>query len=39
MEEIIKSCRGVKQSNDGLKRLDKVKQRENFRELSGFKEN
>ena len=39
MEKIIKNCRGVKQSNDGLKRLDKEKQRENFRELLGFKEN
>ena len=37
MEKIIKNCRGVKQSNDGLKRLDKEKQRENFRELLGFK--
>ena len=39
MEKIIENCRGVKQSNDGLKRLDKENQRQNFRELLGFKEN
>ena len=39
MEKIIKNCRGVKQSNDGLKRLDNENQRQNFRELLGFKEN
>ena len=39
MEKIIKNCRGVTQSNDGLKRLDKENQRQNFRELLGFKEN
>ena len=39
MEKIIKNCRGVKESNDGLKRLDKENQRQNFRQLLGFKEN
>ena len=39
MGKIIKNCRGVKQSNDGLKRLDKENQRQNFRQLLGFKEN
>ena len=39
MEKVIKNCRGVKQSNDGLKRLDKEIQRQNFRESLGFKEN
>ena len=38
MEKIIKSCRGVKQCNDGVNRLAKEKQRENFRTISGFKE-
>ena len=39
MEKIIKNCRGVKQSNDDLKRLGKENQRQIFRELLGFKEN
>ena len=38
-EQIIKNCRGVKKSNDSVNRLDKEKQRENFRQLFGFKEN
>ena len=38
-EKIIKNCRGVKRCNDGINRLDKEKQRENFRQLLGFKEN
>ena len=38
-EKIIENCRGVKSSNDGVNRLDKEKQRENFRQLLGFKEN
>ena len=38
MEKIIKSCRGVKQCNDGINRLKKEKQRENFRAILGFKE-
>ena len=38
MEKIIKSCRGVKQCNDGVNRLEKEKQRENFRTILGFKE-
>ena len=38
METMIKSCRGVKQCNDGVNRLEKEKQRENFRAILGFKE-
>ena len=38
IEKIIKSCRGVKQCNDGVKRLENEKQRENFRTILGFKE-
>ena len=33
MEKTIKNCRGVKRSNDGIKRLDKESKRENFRQL------
>ena len=39
MEEVIKNCSSAKSSNDGIKRLDKEKQRQNFRQLLGFKEN
>ena len=39
MEKAIKNCRGVKKCNDDVKRLDKENQRNNFRTLSGFKEN
>ena len=39
MEEVIKNCRGVKSINDNRNRLDKRKQRNNFRQLLGFKEN
>ena len=38
IEKMIKSCRGVKQCNDGVNRLEKEKQRENFRTVLGFKE-
>ena len=38
MEEIIKNCRGVKKCNDGINRIKKEEQRENFRSLLGFKE-
>ena len=38
MEKIIKNCRGVKQCNDGVNRLEKEEQRENFRTILGFKE-
>ena len=38
-EEIIKKCRGVKKSNDGVNRLEKEKPRENCGKLLGFKEN
>ena len=37
MEKIIKNCRGVKQCNDGVNRLEKEGQRENFRTILGFK--
>ena len=39
MEKVIKSCRGVKKSNYDLNKLAKENQRENFRQLLGFKEN
>ena len=39
MEKIIKNCREVKKCNDGVNRLDKEDQRQNFRILLGFKEN
>ena len=39
MEKIIKNCRGVKKCNDGVKRMEKTNQRENFRMSLGFKEN
>ena len=38
MEKLIKSYRGLKQCNDGVNRLEKEKQRENFRTILGFKE-
>ena len=38
-EKIIKNRRGVKSTKDGVNRLDKEKQRENFRQLLGFQEN
>ena len=38
MEKIIKSCRGVKQCNDGVNRLEKEKQREKIKTILGFKE-
>ena len=37
-KKIIKSYRGVKQCNDGVNRLEKEKQRENFRTILGFEE-
>ena len=37
MEEVIKYCSGVKQCNDDITRVDKEKQRQNFRQLLGFK--
>ena len=39
MEKIIKNCRGVKKCSDGVNRIEKENQRENFRSLLGFKEN
>ena len=38
MEKIIKNCRGVKNCNDGINRMEKEEQRKNFRALLGFKE-
>ena len=31
IEKVIKNCRGVKKSNDGVNRLDEERSRENFR--------
>ena len=39
MEKIIKNCRGVKNCNDDIDKEEKVKQRDNFRILLGFREN
>ena len=39
MEKIIKNCKGVKKCNDGVNRLDKENQRQNFKIPLGFKEN
>ena len=39
MEKLIKNCRGVKKCNDGINRMKKEEQRDNFRTLLGFKEN
>ena len=38
-EKVIKNCRGVKRCKDGINRMEKVNQRNNFRILLGFKEN
>ena len=38
-EKIIKNCRGVKRCKDGVNRMEKVNQRDNFRILLEFKEN
>ena len=37
-EEVIKSFRGIKQCNGDITRVDKEKQRQNFRQLLGLKE-
>ena len=39
MEEVIKNCRRVKQGSDDITILGKEKQRNNFRQFLGFKEN
>ena len=39
MEKRMKNCRRVKKCNDGINRIKKEKQRENFRILLVFKEN
>ena len=39
MKKIIKNCRGVKKCNDGINRMKKEQQRDNFRTFLGFKEN
>ena len=39
MEKVIQNCRGVKKCNDGINRMKKEEQKENFRILLGFKEN
>ena len=37
IEKIIKNCRGVKKCNDGINRLDKENQRQNFRTILDLK--
>ena len=39
MEKIIKNCRGVKKCKDGINRMEKEEQRENFRIILGFRKN
>ena len=39
IENIIKNCRGVKKSNDGINRMEKEEQRDSFSTLKEFKEN
>ena len=39
MEKIIKNCKGVKRCNDGINRMNKEKQREDFRVILEFQEN
>ena len=39
MEKIIKNCRGVKKCKDGINKMEKEEQRENFRIILGFREN
>ena len=39
IEKIIKNCSGVKKCNDGINRMKKEEQRENFRTLLGYKDN
>ena len=38
-EKIIKNCKGVKKCSDGVNRMEKENQRENFRSLLCFKQN
>ena len=38
MEKRTKNCRGVKKCNDGINRIEKEKQTENFRATLGFQE-
>ena len=38
MDKVIKNCRGVKNYNDEINRIEKEKQRENFRATLGFTE-
>ena len=37
MEKIIKNCKGVKRCNDGINRMEKTNQKDNFRMLLRFK--
>ena len=39
MEKLIKNCRGLKKCNDGINKIQKEKQRKDFRVILGFKEN
>ena len=38
IEMIIKHCRGIKQCNEGINRMEKEKQRKHFRAVLGLKE-
>ena len=39
MEKIIKNCTGVKRCNDGINRMNKEQERQDFRIILGFKQN
>ena len=39
MEKIIKNCRRATRCNDGINKMEKEEQRQNFRILLGFREN
>ena len=39
MEKITKNCRRAKRCNDGINKMEKEEQRQNFRILLGFREN
>ena len=39
MEKIIKNCKRVKKTNNGINRMENKEQRDNFRTLLGFNEN
>ena len=37
LEKIIKNCRGVKKCSDGMNKMQKENERQDFRTLLGFK--